>query len=88
VPSVIVLDLMMPVMDGFTFLEYVQNDPVWNLIPVIILTAMILSPEEVARLEKSTVAVLIKGREATERVVESILQMARHRRRVMEEVIT
>ena len=53
VPSVIVLDLMMPVMDGFTFLDIVQHDPVWSEIPVIILTAMTLTPEEVARLERS-----------------------------------
>ena len=32
-PSVIVLDLMMPVMDGFTFLDIVQRDPVWSRDP-------------------------------------------------------
>ena len=84
VPSVIVLDLMMPIMDGFTFLEHVQNDPVWCRIPVVVLTAMILTPEEVTRLESSNVAILIKGRDATERVLESILKSARPRRRVAE----
>jgi len=86
VPSVIVLDLMMPVMDGFTFLEYIQSDPVWSQIPVIVLTAMILSPEEVARLELSTAAILIKGRDATEQVISSILKTVRTRRTVMEGV--
>ena len=86
VPSVIVLDLMMPIMDGFTFLERVQRDPIWSQIPVIILTAMILSSEEVARLEGSSVAILIKGRDATEQVIESILRMARPRRLALEAV--
>ena len=77
VPSVIVLDLMMPIMDGFTFLERVQNNPVWSHIPVVILTAISLSPKEVARLEKSSAAILVKGRDATENIIESILAAAR-----------
>jgi CheY-like chemotaxis protein len=88
VPSVIVLDLMMPIMDGFTFLERVQDDPVWCQIPVVILTAMILTSEEVTRLERSSAAILIKGRDATEQVLESILKSARPRRRVAEGVTT
>jgi len=88
VPSVIVLDLMMPIMDGFTFLEYVQTDPVWSRLPIIVLTAMILSPEEVARLEKSTAAIVIKGRDATEQVVASILSAAWARRNVPQGVAT
>ena len=80
-PSVIVLDLMMPIMDGFTFLDIVQRDPVWCRLPVIILTAMPLTPEEVARLERSSAAILIKGRDATEQVVNSILKTALPRRR-------
>jgi PAS domain S-box-containing protein len=88
VPSVIVLDLMMPIMDGFTFLEHVQDDPVWRQIPVVILTAMILTSEEVTRLERSSAAILIKGRDATEQVLESILKSARPRRGVAEHVTT
>jgi CheY-like chemotaxis protein len=87
-PSVIVLDLMMPVMDGFTFLDIVQRDPVWCRIPVIILTAMTLAPDELARLERSGAAILIKGRDATEQVVDSILKTARTRRLVPEGVTT
>ena len=37
--SVILLDLMMPVMDGFTVLEKVKNDEQLNHIPIIVLTA-------------------------------------------------
>jgi CheY-like chemotaxis protein len=39
-PDLIILDLMMPVMDGFTACGILFQDPVMRLIPVIILTAL------------------------------------------------
>ncbi len=39
-PHVILLDLMMPVMDGFVFREAQQHDPDLADIPVIVLTAV------------------------------------------------
>jgi CheY-like chemotaxis protein len=38
-PSVILLDLMMPVMDGYGFLKERANDPALAAIPVAIITA-------------------------------------------------
>jgi CheY-like chemotaxis protein len=38
-PSVILLDLMMPVMDGYAFVNEQQNDPALARIPVAIITA-------------------------------------------------
>jgi CheY-like chemotaxis protein len=38
-PAVILLDLMMPVMDGWTFLVAQQADPVLAPIPVIVMSA-------------------------------------------------
>lgn len=38
-PSIILLDLMMPVMDGYGFLEERRNDPALASIPVAIITA-------------------------------------------------
>ncbi len=37
--SIVLLDLMMPVMSGFEVLEYIQKDPVLCAIPIIVLTA-------------------------------------------------
>ena len=37
--SVILLDLQMPVMDGFEFLERVSRDPLISAVPVIVMTA-------------------------------------------------
>jgi CheY-like chemotaxis protein len=72
-PSVIVLDLMMPVMDGFAFLDHLQLDPVWKSIPVIILTAKELEPGELLKLRKVGATVLAKGRADTEHVIDAIL---------------
>ena len=47
-PDVILLDLMMPVMDGLTFLNRVREDPLHAEVPVIVLTAR-SSPSPSAR---------------------------------------
>jgi CheY-like chemotaxis protein len=38
-PSVILLDLMMPVMDGHTFLEHQSSNPTLDGVPVLLVTA-------------------------------------------------
>jgi CheY-like chemotaxis protein len=38
-PSLILLDVMMPVKDGFQFREEIAEDPVLGAIPVVIMTA-------------------------------------------------
>jgi len=49
-PDVIVLDLMMPEMDGFEFLVEIRQRPEWRDIPVLVLTAKDLSVEDQKRL--------------------------------------
>lgn len=39
VPKLILLDLMMPVMNGWEFLDHVKHDENWKKIPVIVLSA-------------------------------------------------
>jgi CheY-like chemotaxis protein len=45
-PSVILLDLMMPEMNGFEFLSELRQRPQWRTIPVIVLTAKDLTQED------------------------------------------
>ncbi len=39
-PDLVLLDLMMPEMDGITFLRMVRRNPQWERIPVIVLTGL------------------------------------------------
>ena len=60
-PSAIVLDLMMPGMDGFAVLDALQALPAWRDTPVFIWTSMVLADEDYARLSGSARAILDKG---------------------------
>ena len=60
-PGVILLDLMMPVMDGFEFLAELRREDAWRGIPVIVLTARDLSAEERELLNGSVARILQKG---------------------------
>ncbi|OQW94408.1 MAG: hypothetical protein BWK79_06015 [Beggiatoa sp. IS2] len=45
-PDLILLDLMMPEMDGFEFIQCLRREPQWLDIPVVVLTAKDLSEKE------------------------------------------
>ena len=59
--DVVVLDLMMPVLDGFGVLATMRVDPVLSSVPVVVLTAKSLSEAERQFLSRSAVRVLQKG---------------------------
>ena len=48
--ALILLDVMMPVMDGFTFLDHLKEDAQLSLIPVIVMTQSNSEEDEVAAL--------------------------------------
>jgi PAS domain S-box-containing protein len=60
-PDLILLDLMMPVMDGFEFLEKIKVIEAYSLIPIIIVTSKSLGRDELEFLNNHTLAVLQKG---------------------------
>jgi CheY-like chemotaxis protein len=61
-PALILLDLMMPAMDGFMFVEQLRRNPIAAAIPVIVLTAKRLTAEDQARLNGRVSEVISKGR--------------------------
>ncbi len=60
-PSLILLDLMMPEMDGFEFVEKLRQRTEWQRVPVVVLTAKDVTPEDRLRLNGSVQRILHKG---------------------------
>ena len=60
-PDLILLDLMMPGMDGFSVLDELKSDPTTASIPVIVVTAKELTSEEKQRLEGRIHSLMQKG---------------------------
>jgi signal transduction histidine kinase/DNA-binding LacI/PurR family transcriptional regulator/CheY-like chemotaxis protein len=60
-PDLILLDLMMPEMDGFALLEELQGRESTRNIPVIIITARVLSESDLEHFHRGVAAILAKG---------------------------
>jgi threonine synthase len=60
-PDLIILDLMMPEMDGFAVLDALKAKPETSEIPVIVSTAKELTPEEKNKLKGQIQALMQKG---------------------------
>ncbi|HRJ74762.1 MAG TPA: pyridoxal-phosphate dependent enzyme [Anaerolineales bacterium] len=60
-PDLVVIDLMMPEMDGFTVIEELRKKQETSAIPVIVVTAKELTPDEKSRLGGHIQALLQKG---------------------------
>ena len=83
-PGLVLLDLMMPEMDGLTFLEKFRCLPYARAVPVIVLTAKDLTAEDRHRLSGSVEQVVGKGprtdslfKEVRELVAQSMSQLRR-----------
>jgi CheY-like chemotaxis protein len=60
-PDAVVLDLVMPEMNGFEFLAAFRSHAAWRSVPVVVLTALELTEEDRRRLNGEVERVLRKG---------------------------
>jgi len=74
-PDVILLDLMMPEMDGFQLVAEMQKNPAWRRIPVIVITARDLTTEDRARLDSGIETVLMKESFSPADLIERVRQV-------------
>jgi PAS domain S-box-containing protein len=69
-PDAVVLDLLMPVMDGMTFLDRLRASPYHRGLPVIVMTAKELTAREREELTEKASGVIAKGDGLEDRLVE------------------
>ncbi|HYZ40064.1 MAG TPA: response regulator, partial [Stellaceae bacterium] len=72
-PAMILLDLLMPGMNGFAFLEEIAKHAEWREIPIVILTAMPLGAAERELLAGRTREVIAKGADDLAQVLRRVL---------------
>jgi CheY-like chemotaxis protein len=76
-PDLILLDLMMPEMDGFQFLDEIRKRKDWHAIPVIVVTAKELSAEDRQRLNGSVEKILQKGAYSREELIREVRDLVK-----------
>ncbi len=71
-PNLILLDLMMPEMDGFEVVDRLRHDERWQSIPIVVVTAKDLTNEDRARLNGYVEQVIQKGSYTQEQILEEV----------------
>jgi threonine synthase len=71
-PDLIILDLMMPELDGFSVLDALQTDPATAQVPVVVVTAKELTVEEKQRLGGRIHSLMQKGEFMSDELLEEV----------------
>jgi CheY-like chemotaxis protein len=71
-PLALILDLLMPEMDGFEFLDRFRRLPRCKVVPVIVWTEKNLDLSEYRRLEKAVQGIMKKGHDAGSVILEAL----------------
>ncbi len=74
-PDLILLDLMMPVMDGFEFIERVRSRDEYRNIQIVVVSAKTLTPEDQLRLRGTVERVIEKGQSTADEVLNYVRKL-------------
>ncbi len=77
-PTLIILDLMMPRMDGFEFLQRLRAEEQWQQIPVVVLSAMELTKEQRRYLSERVVNIVSKDSPSEDGWIANLRQSIRN----------
>jgi signal transduction histidine kinase/AraC-like DNA-binding protein/response regulator of citrate/malate metabolism len=79
-PDLVLLDLLMPEMDGFGVLDAMRAQESTRDVPVIVLTGQVLTEADMARLNRSVASILSKGSFTAEETLGHIQSALAHHR--------
>jgi CheY-like chemotaxis protein len=74
-PSLILLDLMMPEMDGFEFVAEFRRHEAWRTIPIVVITARDLSRDDHERLNGYVQKILQKGTHGRDQLLAEVREL-------------
>jgi CheY-like chemotaxis protein len=77
VPSLILLDLIMPEMDGFQFVEEIWKNEAWRSVPVVVLTGKDMTEEDLARLNGHVEKIFQKQRYGENDLIQTVRKLVR-----------
>ena len=80
-PSLVLLDLMMPVLDGFGVLEEMRKTESTRNIPVVVITGQSLTKEDMSRLNSGVASVLGKGMFSVDEMLQHLADALAHKRK-------
>jgi signal transduction histidine kinase/DNA-binding response OmpR family regulator len=74
-PSLVLLDLMMPEMDGFEFVAALRGHARWGALPIVVITAKDLTREDRDRLNGYVQKILQKGAHSREQLLAEVREL-------------
>ncbi len=80
-PALVLLDLMMPELDGFAVLDEMRKSEQTRNIPVVVITGQALTEEDMARLNSGAASILGKGMFSIQETLEHLAAALAHKRR-------
>lgn len=79
--ALVMLDLMMPVLNGFAVVEEMKKNPTTRNIPVVVITSQSLTKEDMARLNSGVSSILGKGIFNVEETLQHLADALAHKRK-------